>query len=69
VIHTVFQWCVGVLYAAGEWLGIGYEAINVWVFVIVWPIVTLALLAVMVMQWRALRRVRQQAAKATEEPT
>jgi len=69
MIHTVFQWCVGVLYAAGEWLGIGYEAINVWVFVIVWPIVTLALLAVVVAQGRALRRLRRQAAKAIEEPS
>jgi hypothetical protein len=58
VIHWIFQVCVQILYVAGQWLGIGYEAINVWVFVVVWPLFTLGLVVVVVWQWRALRRLK-----------
>ena len=58
VIHTIFAACVWVLNVAGQWLGIGYEAINVWVFVIIWPVVTLALVVLAGWQAWQLRRLR-----------
>ena len=54
MIHSIFAACVWVLYVAGQWLGIGYEAINVWVFVVLWPVVTLALVALAA--WQGARR-------------
>ena len=45
MIDRIFEWCVNVLvYWAGV-LGITYKAINVWVFVIIWPILTVVLIA------------------------
>ena len=61
MIHTIFAACVWVLNVAGQWLGIGYEAINVWVFVIIWPVVTLALVALAAWQAWQLRRLRRSA--------
>jgi len=41
MMDTIFDWCVNVLvYWAGV-LDITYKEINVWVFVIIWPIVTI----------------------------
>jgi len=59
MIHTIFEWCVHVLLQAGAWLGIGYEAINVWVFVIIWPAVTVVMAGVIAWQQAQLRRLRR----------
>jgi hypothetical protein len=56
VINQIFDACVSLLVTLAEWLGTSYEAVNVWIFVILWPLFTLALLAVVWMQYRALRR-------------
>ena len=49
-MDAIFDWCVAVLiYFAGVF-GITYKEINVWVFVIIWPIFTLALIALVVIQ-------------------
>jgi hypothetical protein len=60
VIHWIFEACVRILYEAGQWLGIGYEAINVWVFVIAWPVVTLGLVATVVWQGWAMRKAKKE---------
>ncbi|HMB25487.1 MAG TPA: hypothetical protein VKP08_21740 [Anaerolineales bacterium] len=54
MMDQIFDWCVAVLvYWAGV-LGMTYKEINVWVFVIVWPIVTLILIAIIILQQRKL---------------
>ena len=58
MINNIFRWCVDVLVLAAGWLGLSYEAINVWVFVVIWPIVTLVLVGVVVWQQRQLRRLK-----------
>ena len=40
-IDTTFDWCVGLLYTTANFLGVTYEEINVWVFVIVLPTILL----------------------------
>jgi hypothetical protein len=40
-IDSVFDWCVIFLYEVAELLGISYEEINVWPFVIILPLVIL----------------------------
>ncbi|HEX2995841.1 MAG TPA: hypothetical protein VHP14_13530 [Anaerolineales bacterium] len=57
MINQIFDWCVAVLvYWAGV-LGMTYKEINVWVFVIVWPIVTLVLIAIIILQQRKIKRL------------
>ena len=38
-IDVTFNWCVRLLYEIASWLGITYEEINVWLFVVVMPVV------------------------------
>ena len=40
-IDIVFNVCVKILYDIAAILGITYEEINVWLFCIMWPILTL----------------------------
>ena len=42
-IDETFNFCVRLLYEIGGILGISYEEINVWLFVIIWPIASLLL--------------------------
>ena len=57
MIDAIFDLCVTILVVAANWLGISYEAINVWVFVIIWPLLTLVLLAIIICQRFLLRRL------------
>ena len=40
-IDIIFNFCVRLLYDIGSILGISYEEINVWIFVVIWPILSL----------------------------
>ena len=44
-IDETFNFCVRLLYDIGGMIGITYEEINVWLFVIIWPIASLLLFA------------------------
>lgn len=44
-IDEIFNFCVRLLYDIGGVLGITYEEINVWLFVIIWPLASLMLFA------------------------
>jgi hypothetical protein len=55
-MDQVFDWCVNVLVYWAGIFGITYKEINVWVFVIIWPILTLALVAVIIWQWRRIQQ-------------
>ena len=36
-IDTVFRLCVVLLVDLADFLGVSYEEINIWIFVIIWP--------------------------------
>jgi hypothetical protein len=57
MMDQIFDWCVNVLVYWAGILGITYKEINVWVFVIIWPIVTLVLVAIIIWQWRRIRQL------------
>jgi CDP-diglyceride synthetase len=58
-VDAIFDWCVEVLvYFAGVF-GITYKEINVWVFVIIWPILTLALVVLLVIRQVQIRRLEK----------
>lgn len=44
-IDVVFDYCVKLLIDAASFLGITYEEINVWLFVVIWPLLSLVLFA------------------------
>lgn len=44
IFNTVFYWCVKLLEIYSAKLGITYEELNVWLFVIIYPILFLILL-------------------------
>ena len=56
MMDQIFDGCVDVLVFLAGILGITYKEINVWVFVIIWPIVTLALMIIILLQQRRIRQ-------------
>ena len=58
-ITETFRWCVEVLRVAAAHLGITYAAINIYVFIIIWPLLSVASVLLHVRQWRELRRWRR----------
>jgi hypothetical protein len=58
-IDVIYNWSVIALYESAGWLGITYEEINVWIFCIIWPLTTLAMLGMIVRLWRNNRVLRK----------
>ena len=57
MINQIFDWCVDVLVYWAQVFGMTYKEINVWVFVIIWPIVTLVLIAIIFLQQRKIKKL------------
>jgi hypothetical protein len=55
-IDYTFNLAVRLLYVCAEILGITYEEINVWIFVIGWPLQTIIMGAVIIFLWLKLNR-------------
>ena len=45
-IENTFDWCVNILLSGADTIGVTYEALNVWVFVIIVPVVLVISLAI-----------------------
>ena len=60
MMDQIFDWCVNVLVYWAGMLGMTYKEINVWVFVIIWPILTVLLIGIVVMQQRTIRQLSTQ---------
>lgn len=56
-MDKVFDWCVQVLIYWANVFGITYKEINVWIFVIIWPIMTIILIATIVLQHRTINQL------------
>jgi hypothetical protein len=63
MIEAIFDGCVLLLLFLADLFGMTYEAINVLIFVVIWPAFTLALIAIVVWQRLAIRRLRGKLAK------
>ena len=57
-IDLIFNVSVRWLYVCADWLGITYEEINVWLFCIVWPLITLVMTVWIVLLRRNIRRIQ-----------
>jgi len=58
VIDQIFDACVRLLVFLASHLGLTYKAINVWVFVILWPIVTVVLIVLVFLQQLEIHRLK-----------
>jgi hypothetical protein len=58
MIDAVFDGCVLLLLFLADLFGMTYKAVNVWIFVIVWPVFTLVLIAGVVWQRIRIRRLQ-----------
>ncbi len=59
MISEIFDACVQLLIAMAEVLGTTYKAINVWIFVVIWPLLTIGLLLIIFLQRRKIRKLQQ----------
>ena len=57
MMDQIFDWCVTVLIYWAGILGITYKEINVWVFIIIWPMLTVLLVMIILWQQRQIRRL------------
>ena len=58
-VDIIFNWCVRLLYDWATFFGITYEEINIWVFIVIWPIITLAMATWIVLLLRQNHRLKQ----------
>ena len=60
MMDQIFDWCVQLLVYWADVLGMTYKEINVWVFVIIWPILTLILLGIIFIQYRKIQKLSRE---------
>ena len=58
-IDAVFTACVEALLTLASKLGVSYNAVNVWIFCILWPLLTLTLIFTVLSQRRRIRRLQR----------
>ena len=54
-MDAVFELCVRILVRLADLTGLTYKEINVWIFVILWPILTLGLIVLAIFQRRRIQ--------------
>lgn len=64
MIDQIFEACVRLLVFLANNLGLTYKAINVWIFVVVWPIATVVLIVLVFLQQLQLQKLRGPRPKA-----
>ena len=57
-VDFVFNWCVRLLYDWATFFGITYEEINIWIFIVIWPVITLAMAVLILVLLRKIRRLK-----------
>ena len=55
-MHELFDICVEILYWIADVTGLTYKQANIWIFVIIHPIITMALFIIMVWQRKKIMR-------------
>jgi len=55
-MDEIFDWCVRLLVFLAPQFGMTYKEINVWIFVIIWPVITIALILFVILQQLWIRR-------------
>jgi hypothetical protein len=55
MMDMIFNACVEILIILAGWTGLTYKEINVWIFVILWPLLTLGLTILLIVQRRRIQ--------------
>jgi hypothetical protein len=55
MMDAVFDVCVQILLVLAGWTGLTYKEINVWIFVILWPLLTVGLVILFIAQRRRIQ--------------
>jgi hypothetical protein len=58
-MDSIFDGCVRLLVYLAAQTGLTYKQINVWVFVFIWPILTLVLVGIIVRQQMLIKSLRK----------
>jgi hypothetical protein len=58
-MDAIFDGCVQLLLFLAAQLGFTYKQINVWIFVIIWPILTLVMLGIIIHQQAVIQPLRK----------
>lgn len=56
-MNELFDQCVNILYLIGETCNISYKEANIWIFVIIEPILFLAMLYIIIKQRRKIKNL------------
>ena len=56
-VHAIFHGAVHALVGLAHLLGISYEEINVWLFCVAWPLITVCMILGLIYLWRENRRL------------
>jgi len=59
-IDQTFDWCVELLMWGADLFGISYFEINIWVFCVLWPLFTLALIIAVLYQFKKIRTLKKE---------
>ena len=54
-MDAIFELCVRILVRLADLTGLTYKEINVWIFVILWPLLTLGLILLAIFQRRRIQ--------------
>ena len=60
IIDKTFDWCVDLLLWGADLFGISYFEINIWIFCIIWPLLTLGLIALVIYQLRKINQLKNE---------
>jgi hypothetical protein len=58
-IDALFDLCVDILMWLAALFGVSYNEINIWIFCVIWPILTLILIGLVVWQWIRIRTLKR----------
>jgi hypothetical protein len=56
-MNELFDQCVNILYLIGETCNISYKEANIWIFVIIEPILFIAMLYIIIKQRRKIKKL------------
>lgn len=57
-MNTIFDWCVVLLEWLAKYTGTTYQIVNVLIFCIIWPLITVGLLIVVIVQHKCINQRR-----------
>ena len=58
-IDGLFDLCVQILLWLANLFGVSYNTINIWIFCVIWPVLTILLIGVVAWQWLKIRKLKK----------